>query len=199
MNFVRFLVILGAASTFSTLHPSRNCEYGLFKECLWFFEASTIFRITALLRKHQPLTDFGKVLDVPAILLKVLLCPIIKHAGGTRAVVLAQLRLELLRTLINERGGRRSIGKVGSEAAWFHALEAQRQSALNLSVFDGVIDLVERGRTGRAVVVYVDDGNAGQAEVVERPLRAACQLALDGPPRPVYMCAMHTCPLVESP
>ncbi len=84
-------------------------------------------------------------------------------------MVLAQLRLELLRTLINEHGGRRSIGKVGSEAAWLHALEAQRQPALNLPVFDGVIDLVERGRTSRAVVVYVDNGNAGQAEVVERP------------------------------
>ena len=40
MNFVSSLVIPGEAMTSSVLHPLRNCEYGLFKECLWFLEAS---------------------------------------------------------------------------------------------------------------------------------------------------------------
>lgn len=42
MNLVSWSVILGAALTCSTLQPSRNWEYGLFIECLWFFEAETI-------------------------------------------------------------------------------------------------------------------------------------------------------------
>ena len=40
MNLVKFLVIFVALRTCSSDHPSRNCEYGLFKECLWFFEAA---------------------------------------------------------------------------------------------------------------------------------------------------------------
>ena len=40
MNFVSSLLIPCEAMTCSVLHPLRNCEYGLFKECLWFFEAS---------------------------------------------------------------------------------------------------------------------------------------------------------------
>lgn len=41
MYFVNCLLIIGAARTCSTLQPSRNCEYGLFKECLWFLLAET--------------------------------------------------------------------------------------------------------------------------------------------------------------
>ena len=39
INFVSSLEIPGEAMTCSVLHPLRNCEYGLFKECLWFLEA----------------------------------------------------------------------------------------------------------------------------------------------------------------
>ena len=39
MNFVSCWVIFGAANTCSTDHPSRNWEYGLFTECLWFLLA----------------------------------------------------------------------------------------------------------------------------------------------------------------
>lgn len=39
INLVSVLVIIGAFMTCSTLHPSRNWEYGLFTECLWFLDA----------------------------------------------------------------------------------------------------------------------------------------------------------------
>ena len=40
INFVSSLVTPGEAMTCLVLHPLRNCEYGFFKECLWFLEAS---------------------------------------------------------------------------------------------------------------------------------------------------------------
>ena len=40
ISFVSSFVTCGEAITCSVLQPPRNCEYGLFNECLWFFEAS---------------------------------------------------------------------------------------------------------------------------------------------------------------
>lgn len=98
MYFVNCLLIIGAARTCSTLQPSRNCEYGLFTECLWFLLAETSaynpvpgeVRVTLL-------TDLCKVFDVGAILVKVLLRAVREHARRTGTVILpnTQALLEL--------------------------------------------------------------------------------------------------------
>src|SRR5882757_977852 len=74
MSFVSSLVITGAAITCSVLQPSRNCEYGLFKECLWFLEASNGV-LEGLLGRggwESIFTYHGEMLDSPAIFLQVL-------------------------------------------------------------------------------------------------------------------------------
>ena len=39
MNLVSWLLIFDEFRTCSSVHPFRNCEYGLLTECLWFFAA----------------------------------------------------------------------------------------------------------------------------------------------------------------
>lgn len=73
MNFVSSLVIPGEAMTCSVLHPLRNCEYGLAKECLWFLEAANKVLKWLLWRGHERIfTYLCKMLNSSAIFLEVL-------------------------------------------------------------------------------------------------------------------------------
>ena len=57
---------------------------------------------------------------------------------------------------------------VRAERAALHLLEAERQHALGGAGLDGLARQAQRRRPGRAVVVDVDDRDAGQADAVER-------------------------------
>ena len=64
----------------------------------------------------------------------------------------------------------RAVGVLDAERAGLHLLEADRERAVGDAALDRLAREEERGRAGRAVVVDVDDRDAGQAELVERAL-----------------------------
>ena len=66
--------------------------------------------------------------------------------------------------------GRCSVWKVSSEAARLHAFEAESKGTFHLAISYCVVGLVERGGSGRTIVVDVDDGYVGEAEVVKGTL-----------------------------
>src|SRR3954465_1021658 len=63
-----------------------------------------------------------------------------------------------------------AVGVLHAERAALHLLEAQRERAVDQLALDRLAREEQRARAGRAVVVDVDDGDAGEAEAVDRPL-----------------------------
>src|SRR3546814_3799030 len=57
-----------------------------------------------------------------------------------------------------------------AERSGQHLLEADRQHAVRRAAFDRLPREPERGRSGRAIIVDVDDRDAGAADPVERRL-----------------------------
>ena len=86
-----------------------------------------------------------------------------RHAGGIDQLVGG--RVELV-----ERAG--PVGEDGAERAGLHLLEAERQHAVERAGLDRLPRQEQRGRAGRAIVVDVDDRDAGHADLVERALAA---------------------------
>ena len=72
--------------------------------------------------------------------------------------------------MVNKNCGRYSVRKVGSETARLHAFEAESKGTFNLAIFYCVVGLVKRGGSGRTVVVHIDDGYVGEAEIVKGTL-----------------------------
>lgn len=66
--------------------------------------------------------------------------------------------------------GRWSVWKVSSETARLHAFEAESKGTLSLAISYCVVGLVKRGGSGGTIVVHVDDGYVGEAEVVKGTL-----------------------------
>jgi hypothetical protein len=88
ISFVSSLVIPGEAMTCSVLHPLRNCEYGLFKECLWFLEAANGVSKWLLWRETMGIfTYLCKMLDSSAIFLKILYTSVPKEPCRTGSFV----------------------------------------------------------------------------------------------------------------
>ena len=65
-----------------------------------------------------------------------------------------------------------AVGELGAERALLHLLEADREHALGRAARDRLAREVQRRRAGRAVVVHVDDRDAGEADLVDRRLAA---------------------------
>jgi hypothetical protein len=63
-----------------------------------------------------------------------------------------------------------SVWKISSETARLHALEAEGKGTFNLAISYCVVGLVKRGGSGGTIVVHVDDGYVGEAEVVKGTL-----------------------------
>lgn len=63
-----------------------------------------------------------------------------------------------------------SVWKVSSETARLHSFEAESKCTFNLAIFYCVVGLVERGGSGGAIVIHIDDGYMGEAEVVKGTL-----------------------------
>ena len=77
---------------------------------------------------------------------------------------------------------RRPVGEHRAERAWLHLLEAQCEHAVRAGG-NRLPREIERGRTGRAVVIDVDDRDAGETHFVERALpcgRVAVDIADEG-------------------
>lgn len=72
--------------------------------------------------------------------------------------------------MMEKNCGRRSVWKVGSETARLHAFEAESKGTFNLAISYRIVGLVKRGRSGGAIVVHVDDGYVGEAQVVKSTL-----------------------------
>ena len=71
---------------------------------------------------------------------------------------------------MNKNYGRFPVRKVSSETARLHALKAESKGTFNLAILYCVVGLVKRGGSGRTVVVHVDDGYVGEAEIVKGTL-----------------------------
>src|SRR5262249_5530818 len=67
---------------------------------------------------------------------------------------------------------RRAVGVFDPERALLHLLETERHRALGEPALDELLRHEQRRRPRRAVVVHVVDGDARQAELVERALAA---------------------------
>ena len=72
----------------------------------------------------------------------------------------------------------RAVGEHRAERARAHLLEAEHQHAVGGAAGDRLARQEQRGRAGRAVVVDVDDRDAGHADLVQR-LLAAGGVAVD--------------------
>ena len=92
MNFVSSLEICGAAMTCSVLHPLRNCEYGLFKECLWFLEALNEVSEASLVRGGAMgiFTYLCEMFNSPAVSLEILGAGIAKEPCCTGSLICAE-------------------------------------------------------------------------------------------------------------
>ena len=76
------------------LHPSRNCEYGLFKECIWFLEASKNVSEGLLRRRGGSFfTYLGEMLDGPAVLPEILGAGIAEEPCRTGTFVWTEVRV----------------------------------------------------------------------------------------------------------
>lgn len=86
------------------LHPSRNCEYGLFKECLWFLEASNN-ALEGLLRRGgwQFFTYLGEMLDGSAVLPEILSAGIAEEPCRTGTFVWTEVSVFNLFHKVSER------------------------------------------------------------------------------------------------
>ena len=80
------------------------------------------------------------------------------------------LLLEFRHLVVEERYRGWTVREVCPQTTGFHDLEPERERALGLPVFDGVVGLVQGGGTCRAVIVNIDDRDVGQAEVVQSTL-----------------------------
>lgn len=87
---------------------------------------------------------------------------------GHRRDVVPALDLDLLREMMIERA--LAVVEHKAQRAGEHLLEADRQHAIRRPAFDRLPRKVERGRSGRAIVVHVDDRNTGAADSIERRL-----------------------------
>ena len=63
-----------------------------------------------------------------------------------------------------------SVWKVSSETARLHSFEAESKCTFNLAIFYCVVGLVKCGGSGGTIVVHIDDGYVGEAEVVKGTL-----------------------------
>jgi hypothetical protein len=111
--------------------------------------------------------DPGVVVGVGAVLLHVVATGVAEHLRRRRRG-LGVADLEHPRRVLVERVG--AVGVLDAEAARLHLLETQRQGAVDEAALDRLAGQEQRRGAGRAVVVDVDDGDPGQAELVERPL-----------------------------
>ena len=102
MSFVSSLVIPGAAMTCLVLHPLRNCEYGLFKECLWFLEASN-WVLEGSFRGGGVFTYLGEMFNSSPILLEVLGTGIAKETCRTGPFVHTEAFIFNLLSEVNVR------------------------------------------------------------------------------------------------
>lgn len=95
MNLVSSLVIPCEVMTCSVLHPLRNCEYGLFKECLWFSEASNRLLERSCERRSGDwnLYYLCEMLDGSTIFLEVLGTGIAEESCRTRSFVCTEARI----------------------------------------------------------------------------------------------------------
>jgi hypothetical protein len=80
--------------------------------------------------------------NTTTVLSEIFLSTVIKHARGTRTMVLAEILLELVRVLVEKGNGRRSVGEVGTEAAGLHALKTEGEGTFDLAVLDGIVNLI---------------------------------------------------------
>ncbi|MNT21460.1 hypothetical protein D3C72_1568000 [compost metagenome] len=122
--------------------------------------------------------DGGKGLHARAVALHVLAACAAEAAqclGNVRNVL-----GQLLEDRLEARARGRAVVPVGLQRAGLHLLEAERQHAVGIAQRHGLAGEVQRGGTRRAVVVDVDDGNAGEAHLVQRGL-AAGGVAVDVP------------------
>ena len=72
----------------------------------------------------------------------------------------------------------RPVGEYRAQRAGLHLLEAERQHAIGRAGFDRLAGKEQCGRAGRAIVVDVDDRDAGHADRIQRALPAG-RIAVD--------------------
>ena len=124
--------------------------------------------------------DPGEVVGRRAVLLHVVAAGVAEHLRRRRRL-LRVADLEHPHRVLVERVG--AVGVLDAEAAGLHLLEAERQGAVDEAALDRLARQEQRRGAGRAVVVDVDDRDAGEAELVERPLavgRVAVAVAGEG-------------------
>jgi hypothetical protein len=101
---------------------------------------------------------------------------VLLHVGQACATEVAQRERHLLVAdqLVGDRlemvERTRPVIEHGAQRAGAHVLEAERQHAIGRAADHGLPRKEQRGRAGRAVVVDVDDRNAGHAHLVQRAL-----------------------------
>ena len=114
------------------------------------------------------LTYLGQVLDIGTVLFEILLCAIGEHARRSRPMILSRIEriLEFKGGLVEHFHRRFPIREVRGEAATSHALEAERQRAIDQPSLNETIGVVQCSATSGAVVVHVRNGNTSHAELV---------------------------------
>jgi hypothetical protein len=179
MNLVNSLVILGEAMTCSVFHPLRNCEYGLFKECLWFLEASTGLDGFPGGGSMGILTYLCEMLRSPAIFLEVLGTGVAKESCRTGSFIRTEARTFNLFSKVSVRlqwiWSIRKVSALGipserrrteqshptCQGSRCHPLKSQSHDALGSAVLHKVVGLIERCGTCGAIIVDVDNGYSG--------------------------------------
>lgn len=99
-------------------------------------------------------SDLGKVLDVPAVFLKVLLHAVSEHAWSARAVVLPDggCVFDFFDEGVEGCHGVGTVGEVGAEGAWGHAFETEGEGAGGGAGFDPGVGVEEGGGAGGTVL-----------------------------------------------
>ncbi len=111
--------------------------------------------------------DLRERLELRPVLLHVRQAGSAEVADRERHVRRADERVGLAVEIVERR---RAIVEMRAERAGRHLLEAQRQRAVDDAALDRLPREEERRGAGRAVVVDVEDRDAGHADVVERLL-----------------------------
>ncbi|KFY87906.1 hypothetical protein V498_06977 [Pseudogymnoascus sp. VKM F-4517 (FW-2822)] len=113
--------------------------------------------------------DLGKVVVGRAVPLHVLDAGVAEHLGGAGGVGDAA---RLGHHHARGAGGVLAVVPEALQGAGVHLLEADDEDAVRAAVGDDITADVQAGRSGRAVVVDVVDGDLGHAELVEDALAA---------------------------
>ena len=118
--------------------------------------------------------DLGEMLCGAAVLLHVLAARRSEHPRRRREQHLGDLGHR--QDVLFHRVGAVVVGRL--QRTRLHLLEAERDRAVGEPAANRLRGKVQRGRSGRAVVVDVDDRDSAEAQLVERPLTRR-RLAVD--------------------